>query len=61
VLRDGNKHTSPDSGYPEAAMAGSLGIRLGGPGTYTGIPILRSFIDEAINRLSKNILKKQST
>ena len=29
--RDGNRHASPNAGYAEAAMAGALGIRLGGP------------------------------
>jgi len=30
-LRDGRKHSSPNSGYPEAAFAGALGVQLGGP------------------------------
>jgi adenosylcobinamide-phosphate synthase len=33
MLRDARKHASPNSGWPEAAMAGALGIRLGGPAT----------------------------
>ncbi len=37
MLRDGRKHPSPNSGIPEAAMAGALGIRLGGPSTYGGV------------------------
>jgi len=36
TLRDGKKHPSPNSGISEAAMAGALGIRLGGPSTYQG-------------------------
>lgn len=36
MLRDGKKHPSPNSGVSEAAMAGALGIRLGGPSTYDG-------------------------
>jgi adenosylcobinamide-phosphate synthase len=36
MLRDGRNHPSPNSGYPEAAMAGALGIRLGGPSAYAG-------------------------
>ena len=35
-FRDGRKHTSPNAGFPEAAFAGALEIRLGGPGTYHG-------------------------
>jgi adenosylcobinamide-phosphate synthase len=35
-LRDGAKHPSPNSGRPEAAMAGALGVRLGGLNVYEG-------------------------
>jgi adenosylcobinamide-phosphate synthase len=34
MLRDRKNHTSPNCGYPEAAAAGALGIRLGGAHTY---------------------------
>jgi adenosylcobinamide-phosphate synthase len=34
--RDGPKHVSPNAGYPEAAMAGALGLALGGPRAYHG-------------------------
>jgi adenosylcobinamide-phosphate synthase len=34
--RDGRKHTSPNAGYPEAAMAGALGVSLAGPRSYDG-------------------------
>jgi adenosylcobinamide-phosphate synthase len=37
MVRDGRKHSSPNSGVPEAAMAGALGVRLGGPSTYGGV------------------------
>jgi adenosylcobinamide-phosphate synthase len=36
ALRDGPKHDSPNAGWPEAAMAGALGLSLGGPRTYDG-------------------------
>ena len=35
--RDGGKHPSPNSGRPEAAMAGVLGVRLGGTNFYDGV------------------------
>jgi adenosylcobinamide-phosphate synthase len=34
--RDGRKHTSPNAGQPESAMAGALRVRLGGKNTYAG-------------------------
>jgi adenosylcobinamide-phosphate synthase len=34
VWRDANRHRSPNAGWPEAAMAGALGLRLAGPRVY---------------------------
>ncbi|MEF3367251.1 cobalamin biosynthesis protein, partial [Methylocystis sp. 9N] len=34
--RDAAKHASPNAGWPEAAMAGALGLMLGGPRAYGG-------------------------
>ena len=34
VRRDARHHRSPNAGWPEAAMAGALGLRLAGPRTY---------------------------
>jgi len=39
MLRDGGQHPSPNSGRPEAAMAGALGVQLGGTNHYDGFPI----------------------
>jgi adenosylcobinamide-phosphate synthase len=35
--RDGGRHRSPNAGYVEAAMAGALGLRLGGTNRYDGV------------------------
>jgi adenosylcobinamide-phosphate synthase len=37
MLRDARKHASPNAGWPEAAMAGALGVRLGGVAVYDGV------------------------
>ena len=37
LRRDGGNHPSPNSGRPEAAMAGVLGVRLGGTNYYEGV------------------------
>jgi len=39
VWRDAPHHRSPNAGYPEAAMAGALGLALAGPRAYGGVRI----------------------
>jgi len=39
VVRDAPKHRSPNAGYPEAAMAGALGLSLAGPRVYGGVVV----------------------
>jgi adenosylcobinamide-phosphate synthase len=36
MRRDAPHHTSPNAGWPEAAMAGALGVALAGPRRYGG-------------------------
>ncbi|MGK9053434.1 adenosylcobinamide-phosphate synthase CbiB [Neorhizobium petrolearium] len=46
VLRDAGYHRSPNAGWPEAAMAGALGIALAGPRSYGGQMIEARFMGE---------------
>ena len=39
VIRDAPHHRSPNAGYPEAAMAGALGLALAGPRAYGGVEV----------------------
>ena len=39
VFRDARHHRSPNAGWPEAAMAGALGLRLAGPRVYGGVTV----------------------
>lgn len=44
MLRDHALHASPNAGWPEAAMAGVLGVRLAGPVSYDGMLIKKPWI-----------------
>ncbi|GAC1321729.1 MAG: cobalamin biosynthesis protein [Thermoleophilaceae bacterium] len=46
VRRDSGKHPSPNAGQIEAAFAGALGVRLGGPLIYDGVHELRPSIGD---------------
>lgn len=46
-MRDGKKHPSPNSGRPEAAVAGALGVALGGTMSYGGTVCEKPLIGEA--------------
>lgn len=47
VTRDARLHPSPNSGFPESAVAGALGIRLGGHNVYHGVASFRAYMGEA--------------
>ncbi|MEE9605392.1 MAG: adenosylcobinamide-phosphate synthase CbiB [Candidatus Scalindua sp.] len=57
IKRDGRKHPSPNSGIPEAAIAGALRIRLGGPGTYKGVVSDKPFIGGQTNEIIPDNIK----
>lgn len=44
--RDARKHPSPNSGWPEAASAGALHVRLGGYNVYKGVGSFRAYMGE---------------
>lgn len=44
AFREGNRHSSPNAGRPEAAFAGALGVKLGGPNTYCGQLVDKPYI-----------------
>jgi len=58
MFRDRKNHPSPNSGYPEAAMAGALGIRLGGTSTYSGLESHKPFIGDVQSFLDKKYIEK---
>ncbi len=50
VWRDAGKHRSPNAGWPEAAMAGALGLALAGPRSYGGVMVDDVFMGEGGRR-----------
>lgn len=53
LLRDGGKHLSPNSGRPEAAMAGALGVQVGGINFYDGLPLDRPCLGDPEQPLTR--------
>jgi adenosylcobinamide-phosphate synthase len=51
VRRDAHTQPSPNAGYPEAALAGALGVRLGGLNYYFGRPVQKPFLGDPIDEL----------
>jgi adenosylcobinamide-phosphate synthase len=43
---EGRRHSSPNAGRPEAAMAGALDLRLGGPNVYGGVLVEKPYIGQ---------------
>lgn len=53
TLRDRLKHLSPNSGHPEAAAAGALGVRLGGAASYSGTSSWKEYIGDQLQPLDE--------
>jgi adenosylcobinamide-phosphate synthase len=52
LRRDAGHHRSPNAGWPEAAMAGALGIRLSGPRVYDGAAVDERWVGDGNSTLS---------
>ena len=44
--RDAGKTKSPNAGWPEAALAGALGVQLAGPSTYFGQTVDKAWLGD---------------
>ena len=58
MLRDRKNHDSPNAAYPEAAVAGLLGISLGGPSYYGGQLVSKKSLGDDLNRPQKEHIRK---
>ena len=58
MRRDGRKHSSPNSAISEAAMAGALGVRIGGPVVYQGRYFKHAFIGDARKPLEPGTIRQ---
>lgn len=58
MLRDGKKQDSPNSAVSEAAMAGALGIRLGGICSYQGRVVEHPYLGEEKNPVTSHLIKE---
>ena len=50
-LRDRLRHSSPNAGHPEAAVAGALGVRLGGPSVYFGAVVDKPYLGDDLRAI----------
>ena len=55
TFRDAHKQPSPNSGYPEAAVAGALGVRLGGVNYYRGVRSEKHFLGDPLQPLGAKL------
>lgn len=61
LRRDRKKHTSPNSGVPEAACAGALTVRLGGLSMYNFKPVDKPYIGDDTVEINREHIKKANT
>ncbi len=58
AIRDGHKHKSPNAGYPEAAVAGILRCRFGGPNFYDGQLVEKPYIGDQEKQIEYDDFRK---
>jgi adenosylcobinamide-phosphate synthase len=58
TLRDARGHPSPNAGWPEAAMAGALGIKLGGPRVYAERKVDDAWIGDGRSELASDDIRR---
>ncbi|MDL2293127.1 adenosylcobinamide-phosphate synthase CbiB [Ruminococcaceae bacterium OttesenSCG-928-D13] len=58
LRRDRKNHTSPNAGWPEAACAGALGVRLGGSSSYGGVMVEKPTIGDETRRIAPDDIRK---
>lgn len=58
TLRDARHQPSPNAGFPEAAMAGALGVQLGGLNYYGGVPSPKATLGHPIVELDRKLYRK---
>ena len=61
TLRDRLKHPSPNSGHPEAAAAGALGVQLGGASSYNGASSWKEYIGDDLQPLDERAYRGMIT
>jgi adenosylcobinamide-phosphate synthase len=58
MWRDAPKHSSPNAGWPESALAASLGVKFGGPRSYEGNPVNLPWMGEGRETLNRDDIRK---
>jgi adenosylcobinamide-phosphate synthase len=61
VKRDAARHRSPNAGYPEAAMAGALGLSLAGPRVYDGVRVEDAFMGDGRREANATDIRRALT
>ena len=58
MWRDASKHQSPNAGWPESALAASLGVKFGGPRSYAGTRVDLPWMGDGRELLNRDDIRK---